>query len=187
MTEKETFNTLDYTCNGECSRCGECCTPLLPLTLDEIKVIKDYIKEKDIKPVSVIRGNNIYFRCPFYDPDKKCCNIYEVRPEVCRAFTCHNKYKQINKNRHYYDKRADINGNHLNRFVLMDYLFYGDPCLTLLFLTKHLGADTPQRLLNELYSLGADRKFFKETGLNSTHDIIKGMYDGSIKLEWSDK
>ena len=37
--------TFNLTCNGKCTECGECCSNLLPMTDDEISVIKNYIKK----------------------------------------------------------------------------------------------------------------------------------------------
>ena len=40
----------DFTDNGKCSNCGSCCTCNLPLTEQEIVIIKRYIKQHNIKP-----------------------------------------------------------------------------------------------------------------------------------------
>lgn len=39
----------DFTKNGECSRCGNCCGRLLPLSKKEMDAIKNYIKKHNIK------------------------------------------------------------------------------------------------------------------------------------------
>jgi hypothetical protein len=39
----------DFTDNGECVKCGNCCTNFLPMSDKEIKVIKRYIKKHKIK------------------------------------------------------------------------------------------------------------------------------------------
>ena len=44
----------NYCVNGSCSNCGNCCTELIPLTKDEVSLIKAYVKEKQIKPYSDI-------------------------------------------------------------------------------------------------------------------------------------
>ena len=85
----------DFTVNGECSNCGECCSNCLPLTKGEITRIKRYIKENKIKPRE---HNNPLLKekpkydmvCPFRDNIKKICTIYEVRPNVCKAYLCKN-------------------------------------------------------------------------------------------------
>ena len=121
-------------CNGKCSNCGDCCIPWLPLTNEEIKVIKDYISKHNIKPIPLQEGNNYYLDCCFHDRKNKRCTIYPVRPEVCRNFICSASNKKIKKDRYYYDKRADVNGVHLDKFTTMDLLFYDDPSCFLHFL-----------------------------------------------------
>lgn len=121
-------------CNGKCSNCGDCCIPWLPLTNEEIKVIKDYISKHNIKPIPLREGNNYYFDCCFHDRKNKRCTIYPVRPEVCRNFICSASNKKIKKDRYYYDNRADVNGVHLDKFTTMDLLFYDDPSCFLHFL-----------------------------------------------------
>lgn len=37
---------VNFTCNGVCSNCGECCSDTLHLSDEEIEVIEKYIKEK---------------------------------------------------------------------------------------------------------------------------------------------
>ena len=84
----------DYTHNGECSKCGNCCSKILPLTNKEINQIKAYIKRHDIKRQlhypQVLRLETIDWVCPFLDDTKENkCTIYEVRPSICRVFNCH--------------------------------------------------------------------------------------------------
>lgn len=179
-------NAQDFTCNGECSRCGQCCTPMLPITLDEYKQMKAYIEEHDIKPTDWVKPDGIHIMCPFYDPDNKVCKIYEARPEVCREFICSNPLRKVDKNRRYYDKRADINGDHLDRFVPMDLLFYNNPISSIMIAYHQLGCKTPTKMLSTMYNLGGDQKFLKENNIPNTVEIAKAIQEGKIKLEWSD-
>ena len=86
--------TFNLTCNGKCTECGECCSNLLPMTDDEISVIKNYIKNNGIKEhshiVAPLVTPTIDMTCPFLDDSKSCekCTIYEVRPKICRDFIC---------------------------------------------------------------------------------------------------
>lgn len=84
----------DYTRNGKCCGCGSCCGRILPVTVDEINTIRQYIKKHGIKKqvhtLNVLSQEQIDFVCPFLDnskPNKKC-TIYEVRPFICRDFLC---------------------------------------------------------------------------------------------------
>ena len=36
-------NIENFTCNGKCSGCGNCCTDFLPLTQAEVKRIQSYL------------------------------------------------------------------------------------------------------------------------------------------------
>ena len=78
----------NYTQNGKCSSCGECCTALLPVTKEELKAIKRYCKKNHIAPVKKHSGVAFDFSCPFRNEAEKKCNIYEVRPKICRDFKC---------------------------------------------------------------------------------------------------
>ena len=81
----------DFTKNGKCSQCGECCSNLLPLSESEVQRIKLFIIEHSIQPQPLIRGQYIYAGiCPFLDVHKKCL-IYDVRPLICKAFKCNRK------------------------------------------------------------------------------------------------
>ena len=86
------FNKItDYTKCGKCSQCGECGSGLLPVTDYEIKLIKKYIKKHKVKEITCnfpLTGEITDMTCPFRDNTKKKCNIYDVRPKICRIFLC---------------------------------------------------------------------------------------------------
>lgn len=91
----------DYTDNGRCVGCGECCSNALPMKQKEIKTIKRYIKEHDIKEQkaqAVFANQTFDLTCPFMrkDVSKDRCTIYPVRPQICRDFKCdkarHNEF-----------------------------------------------------------------------------------------------
>lgn len=98
-TLQEVFDNMehglyDMTRDGKCSGCGNCCSNYLPLSKDEIRDIKYYIRLKGIREqrhvVGPLAKPLIDLTCPFLDetkPDKKCA-IYEHRPEICRTFMC---------------------------------------------------------------------------------------------------
>lgn len=81
----------DFTNNGECSCCGECCGNILPLTKDDIKAIKAYMSKHNVKEnkhtpptVAPVIDNT----CPFRNDLEKKCDIYPARPTICRLFKC---------------------------------------------------------------------------------------------------
>ena len=162
----------DYFVDGKCSRCGECCTPFIPITNKEYEKIKKYIKENDIECENQIDGNNVYIKCCFYNRKEKKCNIYEVRPEVCRRFKCCNSMQQINARRKYFNDRADINKAG-TKIQGMDELFYGKLDM-LLYYIKHLKPQNDEQFKDILKMLGRN-------------DLLEGIKKGQIKVEWEDK
>jgi len=123
----------DFTANGKCSRCTECCKDFLSLTIDEIKAIKNYITIKQIKPIRHVKfddeGNptQILIKCPFADKINKKCLIYPVRPLVCREFICSQTPEQIAEHQitHviYKDTGGDIHFISMNHTFAKDELF----------------------------------------------------------------
>lgn len=76
----------NYTENGRCSGCGNCCSALLPVTRKEIKLIKRYVKAHRIRIEKY--GNESDLSCPFRSRKEKRCTVYAVRPQICRVFKC---------------------------------------------------------------------------------------------------
>ena len=84
-------NIYNYTVNGKCSSCGNCCSNILPMSRKEIDIIKKYIKKNEIterKHLLPVAEKNYDMICPFRDNTKKICTIYPVRPEICKQFIC---------------------------------------------------------------------------------------------------
>lgn len=80
----------DYTADGKCSCCGECCSNLLPLSEHEIKRIHKYIEKRHIKAHkrNLPLAEAIDMTCPFRNEEKRICEIYEIRPLICKLFKC---------------------------------------------------------------------------------------------------
>lgn len=90
--------TYNLTDNGKCTGCGGCCSNLLPMTDEEVKIIRRYIKKHKIKErrhLAPVAEPVIDMTCPFLDESKKSekCSIYEVRPHICRQFSCDPKQR----------------------------------------------------------------------------------------------
>lgn len=85
-------NCIDFTKNGKCSNCGECCSANLPMSNKELKQIKQYVKKHNIKPHTLkivgVSDNCIEFTCPFRNESENKCDIYKVRPWICQRFIC---------------------------------------------------------------------------------------------------
>lgn len=87
-------NPIDHTIDGECAMCGRCCSAVLCVSDSEVSKIKHYLGQHP--EVKMIDRNNVLQKdfidvCPFLSEENRC-QIYEVRPEICRRFIC-SKYK----------------------------------------------------------------------------------------------
>lgn len=119
MTDKfRDLKITNFTCNGQCSNCGQCCGDILHLSKKEIKVIDEYLKKNKIEPTPRCIMFEYDNTCPFRDNKNKKCKIYEVRPEICRVYKCDKPAKEA------YEKREITNKDKLPRS--MRNLFYND-------------------------------------------------------------
>ena len=89
----------NFTCNGKCSNCGQCCGDILHLSESEIKLIDNYLKKHKIKPTPKSIMVDYDNTCPFRDNKNKKCKIYEVRPQICRVYKCDKTPEKAYKNR----------------------------------------------------------------------------------------
>lgn len=99
----------NFTKNGNCISCGNCCTALLPMTKAELKTIERFVKRKHLQLEKHPRVN-FDLTCPFRDNEKRICMIYEIRPQICRDFKCDKPQKKIDetKENYEYDNRFSI-------------------------------------------------------------------------------
>lgn len=86
---KGDLKITDNSCCGKCSKCGECCTNILPITQEEIDTIAKYVIKNKIRPQSHMLVMQNRLTCPYYNGKK--CLIYEVRPLICKEFYCYKK------------------------------------------------------------------------------------------------
>lgn len=94
--------TKNFTCNGHCSNCGECCSDLLHLSDFEVHRIDIYLKTHAIKERKTTIDNGqptVDLTCPFRNNVLKKCEIYEVRPRICRLYKCDIPQKEAIKMR----------------------------------------------------------------------------------------
>lgn len=80
----------------KCTNCGSCCG-IIPATQEEVTKIKEYIKEHNIKP----RKPSI--TCPFRNAEIKRCDIYPVRPIICKLMGVTNGMECPHGNSHEID------------------------------------------------------------------------------------
>lgn len=118
----------DMTINNKCSHCGQCCGMFIPFTDREIEIIKQYVKEHNIKQVTDRETpNGFEGRCCFYDKVNKKCNIYPVRPYVCQDFMCN--HKDWRQRRNNYELYGDYNSSlkrKATKLAAFDDLIYED-------------------------------------------------------------
>ena len=114
----ESVKITDFTVDGKCSGCGQCCSNLLPLSISEVQRIRAYIKKHGIKEQRHNAMVGVDMTCPFRDDVNKKCLIYNIRPAICRQFVCNHTKEDIIK-----AKRAFHN---VNRVVFMRATFYGN-------------------------------------------------------------
>ena len=85
--EKSTKTYEDRTYHGHCSKCGGCCSALIPLNNEDISRIKNYFLTHEIVPEHKGSKNVLDMQCPFLSKKNQCL-IYEVRPLICHTFKC---------------------------------------------------------------------------------------------------
>ena len=89
MVFSETVKITDNSICGRCSKCGECCTNLLPVSQKEVDTIQRYVITNKIRPQTQMLVMQNRLTCPYYNGKK--CLIYEVRPLICKEFYCYKK------------------------------------------------------------------------------------------------
>ena len=108
----------DFTVDGKCSGCGECCSNCLPMSQEEVTRIKAYMKKHKIKEQRHNVMVGVDMTCPFRDNINKKCLIYHIRPAICRSFMCNHTEDDIRK--------AKENFHNINRVVFMRAEFFGN-------------------------------------------------------------
>jgi Fe-S-cluster containining protein len=86
----------------KCQHCGKCCyTPGAGLYLEahDFDRIAEHVGKKRLKTLckydKKIKGWVLKQPCPFYDLEKKECNIYYIRPQTCAKYPLHPPVKEI--------------------------------------------------------------------------------------------
>lgn len=88
----------DFTKDGKCSQCGQCCGRYLPISEKELKEIKRYVKKHRIKPQRHLMPSvepTLDLTCPLRNDSERKCMAYNVRPAICKFFRCDNSRKDI--------------------------------------------------------------------------------------------
>lgn len=56
---------------GKCTKCGECCGSVLPITQEDADRIQEYVFENDIKPQKYMLVMQNRLSCPYYTGNKE--------------------------------------------------------------------------------------------------------------------
>lgn len=100
-------NIVDCSINGQCSKCGECCSNFLPVSQNEVDKIQKYVIENKIRPQKQMLVMKKTLTCPYFDGKK--CLIYEVRPLICKEFYCYKKVNTESARKLMAEKRTTVN------------------------------------------------------------------------------
>ena len=111
MVKDMKSGVYDFTVDGECSNCGQCCSDFLPMSAHEVARIHAYVKKHNIKPNKHIPPTMAQvedFTCPFRNDVERKCDIYPVRPAICRDFKCDKPRKEIEANKRMYHGKCRV-------------------------------------------------------------------------------
>ena len=101
----------DFTVDGKCSSCGQCCSNFLPVSQKEIKQIRRYIEKHKIKECRhlVPLAHKVFdWTCPFRNNTERKCEIYPVRPAICRDFQCDKPRKGIEADKRLFREKYGV-------------------------------------------------------------------------------
>lgn len=75
--------------DGKCSDCGQCCCDAICVTPAEVRRIAKYVRSHIVNafPIAISNGN-ARASCPFRNEGLKRCEVYPVRPLICKTFRC---------------------------------------------------------------------------------------------------
>lgn len=102
---------IDFTKNGSCSNCGQCCSNFLPMPSSEVKRIKRYVEKNRITEQTNLfptSNRTIDMTCPFRSEKIRGCLIYEVRPTICRMFQCNQPKPTVAQRKELMHKKYDV-------------------------------------------------------------------------------
>lgn len=111
MLQDMKSGVYDYTKDGECSNCGACCSDFLPVSENEVNAIRKYVEKHGVKehrhtPPTMQPVQD--FTCPFRNDLERKCDIYLVRPAICRDFRCDKPKKEIWANKKMYHGKYSV-------------------------------------------------------------------------------
>lgn len=112
-------NIVDMTCNGKCSKCGNCCSLFIPFTDRELNRIRKYVRKHNIMPQNRNTEDGFLSQCCFLDRENHLCTIYPVRPYVCSDFICSRKNWKVKRDE--YESKAIYNSTKSRKFIMATF------------------------------------------------------------------
>ena len=114
----------NFSVNNQCSRCLQCCTDFISLSITDINRIKKYMQSHKInRNIATTENNEYIILCPFIS--EKGCQIYPVRPQICRSFYCwHSEHDNL-QNKEACHRTAVINGDN-TPYKSLHAIFFND-------------------------------------------------------------
>lgn len=139
----------NFECDGKCSNCGQCCGDAICVTPPEVRRIAKYVRGHSVNafPIAIANGS-VRVSCPFRNEAHKRCEVYPVRPLICKTFRCGMGEDASKANLEKLLKRPDA-----TCLVSFNWVFLGDPRLA-----KVLGLP----LVNREQWLGFSPKLLEE-------------------------
>lgn len=116
------MKVLNLSDGGKCSRCMQCCTDFLPMTNKEINSIRKYMRSHPnvVENIATAEDGSLLLLCPFIS--EKGCQVYEVRPAICRGFNCWDTEEVILANKEKVNQYVrTVGGVNHNQCELNDY------------------------------------------------------------------
>lgn len=99
LTKKEHVAKLMCDENGKCNGCNGCCGLLTQITLAELKILRREFKNKHllqyINNQKAVNYEALNGMCFFFINGK--CDIYSLRPQVCRDYHCDPRFNKPHK------------------------------------------------------------------------------------------
>lgn len=114
--------------DGHCSGCGECCADLLPLTKGEIKRLRDYARKHHLQEnkrsfLETKGGPDL--SCPFRNEHTKQCDVYSVRPLICKEYICSRLLQKPIAQTGLTKEKRDIRYMTTDGQLSLSYAYYG--------------------------------------------------------------
>lgn len=74
----------DIPAHTRCINCGDCCG-IVPASIEEVdKILAVLVESPELLQSVIVRQANSFEICPFRNEEQTRCDVYDVRPLICR-------------------------------------------------------------------------------------------------------